>query len=157
TVASSFEKLAAGEFDLWDSGEVNSSDSIQIEYAGKPLRSRDRCYWQVSVRDDQTTELKTHPAHWSMGLLSSTDWNSQWIAAPSSLIASDPEVKPSSPTDSGPAITFSKTFNVSGPGRPSVNSPASASVSASASSGRGTEERAPGAGGAPAPIANEKR
>ena len=35
-VASSADTLAANQGDLWDSGKVASSDSIQIEYAGKP-------------------------------------------------------------------------------------------------------------------------
>ena len=36
-VASTPELLAAGQGDLWDSGKVQSSESIGIVYAGKPL------------------------------------------------------------------------------------------------------------------------
>jgi len=36
-VASSPEKLARGEADLWDSGKVGSDETLGIEYGGKPL------------------------------------------------------------------------------------------------------------------------
>src|ERR1700744_2921932 len=39
-VASSPEKLAKGEGDLWDSHKVMSDKSIMVNYAGKPLLSR---------------------------------------------------------------------------------------------------------------------
>ena len=39
--------LLAGKGDLWDTGKVNSDQSIQVEYAGKPLGSRMRCWWRT--------------------------------------------------------------------------------------------------------------
>ncbi len=50
-VASTPEKLAADEGDLWDSGQVASDQSTQVVYAGKPLRSRMRCCWKVRLWD----------------------------------------------------------------------------------------------------------
>ena len=50
-VASSREKLADDEGDLWDSGKVASDQSSQIVYAGKPLASRMRCCWKVRLWD----------------------------------------------------------------------------------------------------------
>ena len=39
---------AAGNSDvLWDTGKVASDETIQIEYAGKPLASREHCWWRV--------------------------------------------------------------------------------------------------------------
>ncbi len=38
-VASSPERLRLEEGDLWDSGKVSSEATIQIHYAGKPLRT----------------------------------------------------------------------------------------------------------------------
>jgi len=46
-VASSKEKLTKNEGDLWNSGKVNSGQSIHIQYNGKPLQSRSSCYWKV--------------------------------------------------------------------------------------------------------------
>src|SRR5579885_2353737 len=39
-VASSPEELAKNEGDLWNSGKINSDQSIQVKYAGKALHSR---------------------------------------------------------------------------------------------------------------------
>ena len=44
-VASAPEILAKDLGDLWDSGKVASDQSIQVEYAGKPLESRTRCHY----------------------------------------------------------------------------------------------------------------
>ena len=48
-VASSPELLAKDQGDLWDSGKVKSDQSIQVEYAGKPLVSGQHCFWKVRV------------------------------------------------------------------------------------------------------------
>jgi alpha-L-rhamnosidase len=50
-VASSAEALAQG--DVWDSGQVNSAQSVNVAYAGSALESRRRYYWQVRVWDQQ--------------------------------------------------------------------------------------------------------
>ncbi|MCX6903435.1 MAG: hypothetical protein NTW03_08160 [Verrucomicrobia bacterium] len=68
-VASSDEKLKAGQADLWDSGKVTSDQSIQIAYAGKPLASRQRCVWRVRVWDQDGNTAESAPAFWEMGLL----------------------------------------------------------------------------------------
>ena len=73
-VASSPEKLAMEQGDLWDSGKVLSDQTIQVEYAGKPLASRQFCFWKVQVwnRDGQASAWST-PMRWSMGLLQPAD------------------------------------------------------------------------------------
>jgi len=43
-VASTPDQLAAGDADLWDSGRIESAQTAQLEYAGRPLRSRDACH-----------------------------------------------------------------------------------------------------------------
>ncbi|MGE5610592.1 MAG: family 78 glycoside hydrolase catalytic domain [Bacillota bacterium] len=79
-VASSPQLLAEDRGDLWDSGRVASDQSIQVEYAGKPLTSQMRCHWKVRVWDrDGKPSAWSEPAIWSMGLLALTDWQGQWI------------------------------------------------------------------------------
>ncbi len=79
-VASSEGNLEAGKGDLWNSGKVNSSQTLQIPYEGKPLRSREVCYWKVRVWDPQGRASPwSAPARWAMGLLNPTDWKGQWI------------------------------------------------------------------------------
>ena len=84
-VASSEELLKNDQGDLWDSGKVESDQSIQVEYAGRPLESRMQCHWKVRVWT-LTSDLRpltaspwSAPAHWSMGLLQPGDWAAKWI------------------------------------------------------------------------------
>ncbi len=82
-VASSAELLARDRGDLWDSGKVSSDRSIQVEYAGKPLSSRLRCYWKVRAWDVAGNPSPwSQPAAWTMGLFSPRDWKGRWIQAP---------------------------------------------------------------------------
>lgn len=80
-VASDPAKLAQGEGDLWNSGKVVSDATLHIEYAGKPLRSGQRCFWKVQVwdRSDQPSNW-SEPSHWSLGLLKAEDWQARWIS-----------------------------------------------------------------------------
>ena len=50
-VASSKENLAADRGDKWDSGRIESAQSVNIPYAGKGLLSQEPCYWKVRVWD----------------------------------------------------------------------------------------------------------
>lgn len=79
-VASSPERLTAHQGDLWDSGRVASDSTIQVEYAGKALASRQRCYWSVRTWgvDGKASDWSA-PAFWSMGLLAPSDWHASWI------------------------------------------------------------------------------
>jgi alpha-L-rhamnosidase len=71
---------AAGAADLWDSGKVASAETVDIVYAGKPLTSGQRCFWQVRVYDgSNNVSAWSAPAQWSVGLLSPSDWTAQWI------------------------------------------------------------------------------
>ena len=78
-VASSPEKLAAGEGDLWNSGKVNSDQSIWVPYQGKKLKSNQRCYWKVKVYTTKGESNWSEPAQWGMGLLGEIHWGGRWI------------------------------------------------------------------------------
>lgn len=79
-VASSLERLANDEGDLWDSGRTVSDDSVNIEYGGSKLASRQPCYWKVRVWNERgRVSLWSEPAMFEMGLLESSDWHGQWI------------------------------------------------------------------------------
>jgi alpha-L-rhamnosidase len=79
-VASMPELLTREQGDLWDSGKTASDQSIQVEYAGKPLMSRTRCHWKVRVWDkDSHRSAWSQPALWTMGLLNPKDWQATWI------------------------------------------------------------------------------
>ncbi|MEI8343240.1 MAG: hypothetical protein WCH43_17095, partial [Verrucomicrobiota bacterium] len=79
-VASSEGLLKDNQGDLWDSGKVESDQQNQIEFKGKPLTSRARCFWKVKVWDQSGKPSEwSAPAAWSMGLLAPEDWQAQWI------------------------------------------------------------------------------
>lgn len=96
-VASSPEKLAADQGDLWDSGKVASDQSSQVVYAGKALASRMRCCWKVRIWDAQGKPTAFgNPALWTMGLLQPDDLKAKWIGL------QGPMVYPGK----GPALNF---------------------------------------------------
>ncbi len=77
-VAGTREKLIAGKADLWNSGKVISDESINIQYDGSPLKSRQDCWWQVRVWDKNGKSSDwSEPAFWSMGLLNRDEWTAQ--------------------------------------------------------------------------------
>ncbi|WP_234736999.1 glycoside hydrolase family 78 protein [Tellurirhabdus bombi] len=90
-VASTPEKLAANEGDLWDSGVVKSEQSVFIPYGGKPLESRRACYWKVNVKTMKDTEVWSEPASWTMGLLRPSDWSAKWTGLDSSFAWEKPK------------------------------------------------------------------
>lgn len=89
-VASSPESLHEGKGDLWDSGKVESSQSLHVPYAGAVLTSGQACWWKVRVWDERGQESAwSEPAYWSMGLLQPQDWTGTWIGLDSGHLAAD--------------------------------------------------------------------
>jgi len=81
-VAAGVDELSEGKGSLWDSGIVESDQSVHVMYRGRPLQSRMRCYWKVRVWDKDGRESAwSAPASWSMGLLHPGDWQGRWIGA----------------------------------------------------------------------------
>jgi alpha-L-rhamnosidase len=82
-VAGSRDKLLNNQADLWTSGKVISNQSVNIQYNGKPLTSRQDCWWQVRTWDKEgKVSAWSEPAFWSMGLLNPQEWKARWIGAP---------------------------------------------------------------------------
>ncbi len=79
-VASRSESLVPGSTDVWDSGKVDTAESVGIAYRGPALESRKRYYWKVRVWDAAGTESESAgAAWWETGLLHATDWKAKWI------------------------------------------------------------------------------
>lgn len=80
--ASDRRLLVEGRADLWDSGKIDSDETLHIPYKGKPLGSSQRVFWQVRVwdRDGKPSDWSS-TASWGMGVLRPGDWRARWIAA----------------------------------------------------------------------------
>ena len=82
-VASSPALLDEGKGDVWDSGEVHSSQSVLVPFAGNKLSSGEDCYWKVRICDmDKKPSAWSSTARFSMGLLNPDDWTGPWIKHP---------------------------------------------------------------------------
>jgi alpha-L-rhamnosidase len=78
--ASSHALLAANVYDLWDSGKVDSDQSNQVVWRGKPLGSGALVVWRVRVWDQSGQQSDwSNAAQWSTGLLRKEDWQGKWI------------------------------------------------------------------------------
>jgi alpha-L-rhamnosidase len=72
--------LAPGRADLWDSGRVESSQSVNVDYAGKNLRSNIDCWWCVQIWDEKGGATGfSKPACFGTALFSESDWKAKWI------------------------------------------------------------------------------
>jgi alpha-L-rhamnosidase len=80
--------------DLWDSGKIDSDQSIWVPYQGKKLSSRQRAYWQVRCWDERNRASDwSTPAHFELGLLDNGDWQGQWIRKDDDKTAGDDKDK----------------------------------------------------------------
>jgi alpha-L-rhamnosidase len=94
-VASSPEALAQDRSDVWDSGRVESDQSVNVPYGGPAVESRRRYYWQVRVWDPQgQASSYSQATWWEMGLLSPEDWKAKWITRDMPLERGDYESAP---------------------------------------------------------------
>jgi alpha-L-rhamnosidase len=78
-VATSEQSLASGKADIWDSGRIASSDSINILYSGSALKPQTRYFWQVRIWDNKNHNSTSTPTWFETGLLSPSDWTAKWI------------------------------------------------------------------------------
>ncbi len=65
---------------IWNTGKVNSDQSVNVVYEGPQLGSKQRVYWQVRVWDNNGKVSKwSEPAFWEMGILKPEQWMANWI------------------------------------------------------------------------------
>lgn len=78
-VSGNLKQLHKGKGDYWDSGKIDSSESV-VKYQGKQLSSESQLYWKVMVWDENNTPSKwSDVSSWGMGLLNASDWKAKWI------------------------------------------------------------------------------
>ncbi len=82
-VASTKKHIGRNTPDLWDTGKVNSSETSQIVYAGTPLAAGQTYFWKVRIWSADNSGQSSgwsQPAHWSVGLLETDDWQARFIS-----------------------------------------------------------------------------
>ncbi|MFA5327898.1 MAG: family 78 glycoside hydrolase catalytic domain [Prolixibacteraceae bacterium] len=85
-VATSDSLLLKNTPDLWNSGKIESGQSIQVAYQGKPLTSGMEASWDVQIWDEENqVSAWSDVAHWEMALMNPDDWKAEWIGAPEKL------------------------------------------------------------------------
>ena len=80
-VATNAANLDANLGDVWDSGEILSSQENHVVYAGTPLTADTKYIWKVRTwnRGGNASPYSTN-ADFTVGLLANTDWSSaSWI------------------------------------------------------------------------------
>jgi alpha-L-rhamnosidase len=78
-VASKPELLVVGKADVWDSGHIDSGQSVAVRYAGPEIIPFTRYFWKVQVWDrDGKPTPESQTSWWESGLLKQP-WRAQWI------------------------------------------------------------------------------
>ncbi len=97
-VASSAERLAQDEGDVWDSGKVPSDQTFGVAYAGRALEAHRWYFWKVRTWDrDGRASTWSSPASWQVGMIpvertgrsgdrqredeGGSPWHAAWIGA----------------------------------------------------------------------------
>jgi alpha-L-rhamnosidase len=79
-VSSSAEGLTESKSDIWDSGRVSSSQSLNIRYQGPPLVPGKRYFWRVRTWDAAGKRYpESETSWWETGLMTQSGWRALWI------------------------------------------------------------------------------
>jgi alpha-L-rhamnosidase len=125
-VASTAEKLTAGDADLWDTGRIETDQTTHIAYTGKPLASRATAFWSVeaTAHSEVATSASewpspvtalSSPAHFTLGLLSPADWSARWITHDPAIITRDPAATTGTLLDPGTPALFRREIDLPAP------------------------------------------
>jgi alpha-L-rhamnosidase len=90
---------------LWDSGKIDSDQSVHVQYEGPSLLSCCRYYFRVKVWDSYGHESEwSEQAFWEMGIIGESEWTANFITPDSEVDC----------TQSLPCPMLRKEFQLSG-------------------------------------------
>ena len=75
---------------LWDSGKIPGGQTLNLVYAGVPLKSNTKYYWRVRVWLDDEKFVWSQPSLFHTGILDDVDWKAQWITTREEIIHESP-------------------------------------------------------------------
>lgn len=79
-VANNLASLNKGTDLVWNSGKIQSDQSVHVLYQGKGLLSSKKYFWEVRVWDNYgKTSAWSFPAFFQMALQNKNDWKAKWI------------------------------------------------------------------------------
>jgi len=79
-VGESPEALKSDKNLIWNSGKINSDQSVHVTYAGKDLESGKKYYWKVRIWDNSGKASAWSPTeYWQTAFLNPSDWKAKWI------------------------------------------------------------------------------
>jgi len=104
---------------LWDSGRVDSPDSVGVAYAGPELESLTRYRWRVRCWSESGEGSEwSAPAHFLTGVLDPGEWRAAWISSheqpppePADFSVQDSRNSPVFPEDS-PALHLRRSIEL---------------------------------------------
>lgn len=71
---------------VWDSGDVVSTKNAFVVYEGKPLLSKTKYVWTVTVKDNYNEE-DTASGNFETGFLSEREWKAVWVESTISRVS----------------------------------------------------------------------
>ncbi|WP_186757594.1 family 78 glycoside hydrolase catalytic domain [Echinicola salinicaeni] len=74
----------------WDSGQISSDRSVNIDYAGRQFKSNTTYYWRASVITDQGKEYWSEPASFHTAILKQEEWLGEWITTQEEIVNEAP-------------------------------------------------------------------
>jgi alpha-L-rhamnosidase len=84
------DKFSSGDI-VWQSGKIESGESVLQDYKGPALKSGQRYFWQAMIWDNRGKQSKwSETSYWEMGLLSPSEWKAKWIEIASDTIQTLP-------------------------------------------------------------------
>lgn len=87
-------RVTSNQTVLWDSGRVESDQSVLVEYGGAPLAPLTRTSWQVRIWDGEGEASPwSESASFETGLLDAADWEAKWIGASDNPPVETPELE----------------------------------------------------------------
>ena len=79
-IASRADLLQPGHTDVWDSGRIESAQSLNVMYAGPELAASTRYFWLVKVWGAAGKSYQdSDAAWWETGLLQQDNWHGRWV------------------------------------------------------------------------------
>ena len=64
---------------VWNSTKTAGRNTIDIEYAGQPLKSKSRYLYQITAWDQRGREVKSGQEYFETAFLKAKDWQAGWI------------------------------------------------------------------------------